>query len=1836
MKRMMAVLLTGCLAFQTWLGAAAPVYSAGIPAETENMASSVMDETLPDETEPDEAVPYETEFDETVPGTQTNEALSEEPDSETLSSEELFPDEALPEETSSNETDPEKDAGEILEKETSLPETSSLEAREPVDEGAENTGANASTQAQSALEVEIRPSYLFPYKGNVTVKVTDSSKTTQLTKQLDFAGSEPSSMTARFDVPAGDYTVSLLSDRFATYSQDVRVTNGWVSKILVYSTKIETGTSAVPGWFRPGDANRDGVINQADTDALLEAIRKNPLGTDMDLNNDGKTDIVDLQYVVQSLDEHRESQVTTLGLTKKTQAVNGTSAEGNLQDFLNGEGSISLKPSDTASEISDANPVGMEFVLAEGNDQGTPLRGMTILAPTEMDGDGNVSNEITEGAAEITYVDETGTEQTLEFPLSSPQAQTAFRGRMTSRSPLSENASVSVDADGSLVLDFGTQIAVKRVTIKITGTRKTEPLVNIAKVEFVNNMEERIPAPKLDIPTPNAPISENEGLTVSWTPQRNITGYEVFVEGPVKKQSGTFSQIVRVSGTQHRIGSINDNPLKNFAEYKIKVRSANGDWRSPWSEEVIGIPKPQKLPAPPDNVTATGGFQSITVTWKDMSDANGYMVYYKKTADADSAYLPVVSGFQPVQAGTGKLDGTRHVITGLETDTKYSVYVIGWNELGWGKPSLISVASTTNTDPPQLPKYGLINTSNGVGKVSAHIVSAEYGGSGGACMVGSPLDTEPHSALGLVDDDYGSYWFKADWDDGPAYPARGKGMSVTLDTDYKMGYMTFSAADITSPAQYATIKYWNSENPDLEQSVGVRMLRKTDVNNHPYYIVKFAEAITANKIHLCIGKASGARDLRVGEIHFHHYDSLDDDIMGLYEDEMHTTLRPDVTADTINALEERLNTPDAATGEKHPLFAELALEIKTAREILAANLAPAYEVDNRITGRKDSHLGFGGLNAWQPLGKTAYMGETLLVYVGHNTLRTGQNASLQLVFTQYHAEASTLARAVNLKVGRNEITIPQITTKDFERGGQLYIAYTGNNASDQYAVRISGGSDIPVLNVFKKSGTERTEAIRTYITELQNYVGTIQSKHDTLHTGTKNVDYPYDQTNCILNATDIMMDQMMYSLPATQIWAGIQNAADKVTKLDNALRAMEDTMTLFYQHKGLSDDAGTERGNNALPAQHLNIRYMRMFAGAFMYASGNHIGIEWGSTILTPDSWNGFGWGIAHEIGHDINQGTYAVAEVTNNYFAMLLTGTQRFTYENVYKKVTSGTVGRAPNVFTQLALYWQLHLAFDDNTDDRHIFTDYEEQFNSLFFARVDTYSRNPAKAPQAGLALNGGTDQNLMRLSCAAANRNILPFFRRWGMVPDADTIAYAEKYGAEDTKALYYVNQDARSYRVAHADEAGTIKDQDAVSAAVTSNANQAEVTISTTKDADLILGYEISRSMISNGEKETEIVGFQPINTAQSTVYVDTISCINNRVMEYEVRAVDKFLNYSNTVSAGSVKIQTDGELDKSLWNVETTMTSADDTALTPDADDPDSGYNEQNPSGVTAQTHHTIDRILDNDETDSGTYHGNSSGNASITVDMCKTEQVTALKYHGDALEKVTVEVSSDGAAWTAVKTNYTGLNGTAEQTIWFDSVEESSRTDWIGTYDARYVRLTIPQAGDISIKEIEICGPTGDNLEFMSTDSGQPAIGVSTADFKYGSQADDVIPAGSLIFTGTYKGNPAYNLVVLYDTEGNVIGEKNGNVTAKQVILANVPEHGNLGETSSGTWVYYVEPGQWSEDSLKNIRGVRGELFRVDNALTLEGERIVSDTQVISIPDSLPDITLTGGTVPGN
>lgn len=113
------------------------------------------------------------------------------------------------------------------------------------------------------------------------------------------------------------------------------------------------------------------------------------------------------------------------------------------------------------------------------------------------------------------------------------------------------------------------------------------------------------------------------------------------------------------------------------------------------------------------------------------------------------------------------------------------------------------------------------------------------------------------------------------------------------------------------------------------------------------------------------------------------------------------------------------------------------------------------------------------------------------------------------------------------------------------------------------------------------------------------------------------------------------------------------------------------------------------------------------------------------------------------------------------------------------------------------------------------------------------------------------------------------------------------------------------------------------------------------------------------------------------------------------------------------------------------------------------------------------------------------------------------------------------------------------------------------------------------------------------------------------------------IPTGSFIITGEYSGHPAYNVVKLYDENGELI-------SGSQVIFAQEPIDGNLGNITEGTWIYYIEP-----EDIEQLNGfpkkVKAELYRVDDALTLEGERLVSDSLEIDVPEKLPIIEINKG-----
>lgn len=1602
-------------------------------------------------------------------------------------------------------------------------------------------------------------------------------------------------------LPAGTYELTVAAPGFATYTQTIEVNSKSYAVNLM--TGFVEGYTYEEGDYHPGalligDVTGDGVIDDTDRSVLVDAIDTEQSSELTDLTGDQKTDLADLEYFAKGY----QAEGHTLACIEESVSADAispkpgedTNVEGNLEDLLKGEGNVTLS-TQGGTEISEEHPVSVEFDLSESAD--TQIDGILIET--------NKENPIQKATVDITYIDAEGNEQTVTAPIENG-VEHLLR---------TSDVQVSMDEDGNIQIHLGSQIAVKKVTLTIQGMQNNNNLAEISKVEFVNGMENRIPKPDMDIPTNLAVETGSEEFTLTWDACKNVTGYEVLIEHNGEQDTYT------VKNNSLKVTSFNEKKLVNKEQYTAKVQSVNGTWKSGYSESVTAVPKADKKPDAPENVKAVGKYKSVEVSWKNMKNTEFYNLFYREKGQEEYTKIENITT-------------NSYTISELKENVKYEIYLTGVNELGESDPSLTSTAQTTDLEPAVMPKYKQINTSE-EGQVSSHIVSATRGRGE---MKDSPLDLEGKTAWGTVDNNPASHFYMADWDDGGEYTDfNNKGFTFEFDQPYTMDTIGFQEVTAQGNFTRISLKYWDENGSEhVADKNNLKIEARTDKNNKRYYFIRIAEPIQAKKISFGIGRDySGLRVITVSEISFYNYDSLEDDIMGLYEDELHTVLKGSVTEQTIQDLRNRLQTKDEASGEYHPDKDRLEKELDNAEDILNNQLSEPILIHNTITTR-DTDRGFSGLNAWQPLGITAAAGEEITLFVGHNTMGTGSNTNLQLVATQYHAESGSVSKVVTtLKTGRNDVTIPKIWSTDEESGGALYIQYTGNNANDRYSVRVNGGVEVPTLDLYGVTDAqERQQRAEQYVEALKGYVEKMEAVHKEVHenSGNESVEYEYSKENCILGATDILLDKMLFSLPAQQVLSGCEGNAQKLL---DSMDAMEGMMNLFYQHKGLNQAAPDEK--DRFPQRHLNIRYQRMFAGAFMYAAGDHIGIGWNETAgmmtgVPVQSDNGkyvsgryFGWGIAHEIGHNINQSAYAYAEVTNNYFAVLAQAKDtndsvRFEYPKVYEKVTSGTTGKSEDVFTQLGMYWQLHLAYDSGYNFK-TYDNYEEQLNNLFFARVDTYARNTAKAPAPqgiALTLSGDRDQDFMRLACAAAQKNILEFFERWGMIPNDETRSYAGQFETE-TRAIYYVNDDSRVYRLENSGSSlGSLGDVEAVGDDTTvsvnkDTANQVDFTLtSKTIPEEDVLGYEITRTMISGGKVEKEVVGFTTENQ-----FSDHVTTVNNRVITYEVTVVDKYLNRSAAKTLTPVKIEHDGSLDKEFW---TTTTKNMEAVHTEDPGEAD----EDTP--CAPQQEAPILKAVDN-KTDT-TYTGIAGDEAEVLMQFNRKQVISGLKYtvnEGTAIKDYSIYVHGDNDEWTEVVKG--SFDDKKVQTVYFENVDGK----YVGTYSTDAVKLVIHNQKDteISISELDVLGVTGDNVDFRSAQDGTSAIGRLESDYQYGETEADKIPAGSIVFVGSYKGNPAYNVVLLYDQDRNIVGGTNtdGSLKAQQIILADVPETGNIQDVSDGTWIYWIDPQDSAQLAGKQVRA---ELYRVNDAQTNEGQRLVSDSLYVEVPQEMPEIELNG------
>ena len=174
----------------------------------------------------------------------------------------------------------------------------------------------------------------------------------------------------------------------------------------------------------------------------------------------------------------------------------------------------------------------------------------------------------------------------------------------------------------------------------------------------------------------------------------------------------------------------------------------------------------------------------------------------------------------------------------------------------------------------------------------------------------------------------------------------------------------------------AVLYYWTDRN-DIQDSTknsvsGV--LEKKNSNNKAYYEFRADRPIEAEAVQLTLSASD--RRISMAELKFYYYDPLEDEIMDLYGDPYHVSLRSDVDRETmgkrIQSLKDRLDQPDPVSGELHPRKEILETELANAARIFkdGALQAEILAVDSKDTGSSDSHITFkGGLNTYQPPGR---------------------------------------------------------------------------------------------------------------------------------------------------------------------------------------------------------------------------------------------------------------------------------------------------------------------------------------------------------------------------------------------------------------------------------------------------------------------------------------------------------------------------------------------------------------------------------------------------------------------------------------------------------------------------------------------------------------------------------------------------------------------------------------------------------------------------------------------------------------------------------------------------
>ncbi|MCI8304434.1 MAG: hypothetical protein HFF52_07390 [Lawsonibacter sp.] len=1565
----------------------------------------------------------------------------------------------------------------------------------------------------------------------------------------DLVGSAlPGALDLSIDgLPQGDYTLQFTGKGYVTCKADFQ--------IGTYSRYVEVGTA--DGTFTLGDVDQNGQLDAKDREAVTKALGSTQ-AEDLaryDLNGDGRIDIVDLAYVnhnintpaaqpmlleTSCLDVRVDVDQMALRLSAAGTAVHGGSLSTLLQE------------NDQATTFtSSSNEVVIPVPLSNPAD----VENLQIVTPDSGSG------AIQAGHVAVEYEDG-GSPEVHLFDSTKPEGVHAI-----SRTP----------GSNVITIPLGRKVAVKKITITVTKMADNR-YATIETIRFLKDI-----APE-DLSEPNnqvkglAASAGDAQVSLSWNPLPNVSGYRV--EYWLKDQESTHRQL-NVDVPKAQVTG-----LDNLKAYQFSVTPVDGSWQGKACQPVEATPQPAKAPSAPDMVNIVPGENTLNVSWKASKNATWYEVYYTSTADTPtSSYL---------RAGD-RVSDTHTQINSLTNGTTYYIYVTAGNEAGRSGPSRIYCGTPKAVDysrPEGIPTQGILDNS----KIESITLADSGNYHAPDYTANSPFTTQ-----NMIDGDFCTHWTAS------TNATRNEHVNITfkepvnltaafwvprLDGKYPSNLRAYSVRvqyDGEADGQWHLLTGGidNGGGSNAEVWSWPEIPNRSTIPTDRFALLPFGPAENVKRISIAVEQAA-YEQVSLSELMFMEYDpehNLPGDIAALFNNDLYTQLAPGVMQSQIDALKARLESDER---NYYLNTATLDDELVLAQELLDGKESSGVMVEgiqSRSTSADQAKYGQSG-SGLQPLGVAAKAGQKITVYA--SGIPEGETVSIRA--TQFNAEASTWeASAGTLVNGRNILTIPQIGSQNTERGGSLYVTYSGS--SQNITLHIRQAVDIPMLELsdwYALDDTRIKARIGAYVDEL------------TVYTAAQKIT-DANKLDSALNVTEISMPSVLLSLPALAVLNA--NGLDRDSKIENLYQnvlAWEDLMHICNTTQGIDKTYG-----NSDMTSRQNIRCMQMFTGAFMYAAGSHIGIGYescggvvsGKPIAALPAGAGanqlFGWGIAHEIGHNMDK--LGRAEITNNLYSLMVQtfdGKQNTLpsrleksgkYPEIFIKTAQGWPGESNNVFVQLGMYWQLHLAYDDGDSPMDF-------YNRFFKAwKSGTYTQG-----MSGLSY----DEKVALTASGTANKNLTSFFEHWGMtLSDEVKTQLKTTYSAEEDRAIWYLSDQSRRDRLNGTQPAaGTVT---ASAALKEETDNTIQVSIQSSLTAGKLQGFEILRN-------ETPI-GFIIPGADGTAVYEDVIGSGNHRTYNYQVKSYDILGNLmrgtteDGITEAGEIRVAYDQTVDPGKYTI-----ARNGTTVT-----------------ITFQEATSISGLKVNNPPASGAY--------TVTVDA---------SFTGENSQTVSRQVVARTGSFDQ---GNQAVDSQSSYLTYFQKPGVQADDTRIWTYDAKTVTITgIPST--VPNGDIQLVSYAGDDVAFLE----QGAVGRLSADYLYDPQTGEIIPKDTLVVIGTYRGDPRFcipkikgRFTVTTADENTEPSYEDRYLNGDVYLLAEIPEDQQVSDISDGIFIFVPNVQQEAvlqEKDPSHCDGVnllpsqmKAVLARTDQAGSADSQRVTAETLWIGTPGGtdLPVINFT-------